>query len=117
MLVAIVSAAAIATARARRPARVSAAAAPASWTQGAGDEFETLSDAQRCDLVFAVAALDDDASLELLERALEDPSESVALAAARALRRRGENGALERYFSAHPGERARTLRVLVEILD
>ena len=88
-----------------------------SWTLAAGEEFAGLSDAERCDLIFAVAALDDEASRQLLSRALDDPSEAVALAAARALARRGNGETLQRYLSACSQERAQTLRFLVEILN
>lgn len=90
---------------------------PASWAQGAGEEFAELSEAARCDLIFAVAALDDEASSQLLERALDDSSESVALAAARALVNRGRAAIIEQYLAAHPGERTSSLRSLLEILD
>ena len=98
-------------------ARTQVPAAVPNWTDAAGDEFTRLSDAERCDLVFAVAALDDDASRQLLIRALDDPSDAVALAAARGLARQGEREALERYLSACSQERARALRLLVEILN
>jgi hypothetical protein len=88
-----------------------------SWTRAAGDEFAQLSDAERCDLVFAVAALDDEASQRLLVRALDDPSDAVALAAARALAQREDGATLERYFTQCTHERARALRFLVEILN
>lgn len=88
-----------------------------NWTHEAGGEFANLSDAERCDLVFAVAALDDEASRGLLARALDDPSEAVALAAARGLAHQGERETLERYLAACSHERARTLRLLVEILN
>lgn len=76
------------------------------WTDAAGHEFGGLSEPARCEMIFAIAALDDPRSLPLLERALADPSETVALAAARALAGRGGAAMVERYFAAHPGERA-----------
>jgi hypothetical protein len=88
-----------------------------SWTRAAGDEFDRLSAAERCDLVFAVAALEDDASRGLLLRALDDPAEAVALAAARSLAQRGEGAILDRYLAQRSDERTRALRLLVEILD
>jgi hypothetical protein len=92
------------------------AQAAAQWTTAAGEEFANLSEAERCDLVFAFAALDDARSLELLERALEDPSEAVALAAARAVAQRGRGPALQRYLDANPGERSRRIAQLLELL-
>jgi hypothetical protein len=85
------------------------------WTAAAGEEFADLSEAERCDLVFALAALDDVPSLLLLERALDDPSESVAIAAARAIARRG-GGALQRYFEANPGQRSARIAEVLELL-
>ncbi len=89
---------------------------PSSWAQGAGDEFAGLSEADRCDLIFAVAALEDERSHELLERALDDPSETVALAAARGLTRHGGASTLERYLAQRPGERARRIAQTLELL-
>ena len=98
--------------------RISVVAPPqAAWTQTAGEEFAALSAAERCDLVFAVAALDDESSQHVLLRALADPSEAVALAAARSLSRKGHTASLERHLAECSQERARKLRLLVEILD
>ncbi len=80
-----------------------------SWSGAAGPEFAALSEAERCDLIFAVAALEDVPSQALLERALDDPSEAVAIAAARALVRQERAGALAAYLAAHPGERAQRI--------
>jgi len=89
----------------------------AGWTSAAGHEFEGLSDAERCDLIFAVAALGDEASVNLLERALDDPSEPVALAAARSLCALGRSATLQRYLAARPGERTRRIADAVELLS
>jgi hypothetical protein len=86
------------------------------WTATAGEEFAHLCEAERCDLVFAYAALDDSQSLEMLERALDDPSEAVALAAARAVATRGRSAAVERYLELHPGERTRRIAAMLELL-
>jgi hypothetical protein len=87
-----------------------------AWTSAAGDDFSGLSESARCDLIFAVAALDDERSQRLLEHALDDPSEAVSIAAAHALHSRGCNAEVERYLADHPGERAvriaRTLALL-----
>jgi hypothetical protein len=102
----------------RRPAIVHALPpAPENWLAPVGDEFTALSDAERCDLIFAVAALEDESSERLLARALGDPSEGVALAAAHALARRSGLATLERYLMQCASERAASLRLLVEILD
>jgi hypothetical protein len=112
----VVLAAAIVFALRGRHGEGPAAAPVESWTHSAGPEFATLSEAGRCDLIFAVAALDDRPSQALLERALDDPSETVALAAARALVRRGRAAAVEEYLASHPGERAQRIARLVELL-
>ncbi len=91
------------------------AAATQPWAEAAGAEFAALTEAERCDLVFALAAVDDEPSRTILERALGDPSEAVCLAAARALAKLGRNGALERYFNAHPGERTRRVANALEL--
>ncbi|HTU82647.1 MAG TPA: hypothetical protein VMF61_10990 [Candidatus Acidoferrales bacterium] len=87
------------------------------WTNAAGEEFAGLSEPARCDLIFAVSALDDARSQRLLEHALDDPSEAVSLAAAHALISRGHGETVERYLAAHPGQRtdriARTLSLLL----
>jgi hypothetical protein len=76
------------------------------WTRAAGEEFAGLSEAARCDMIFAVAALDDERSMQLLEHALGDPAEAVALAAAHALTQRGRTACVQAFLDAHPGERA-----------
>ena len=80
------------------------------------DEFGKLSNAQRCEFVFAVATLDDPSSLRLLERALDDPCEAVALAAAHALTTAGRTAPLERFLSEHPGGRAESITASLELL-
>lgn len=87
--------------------------ATTDWTREAGAEFAGLSEPARCDLIFAVADLQDDASARLLLHALDDPSDAVALAAAHALARRGSAEAVNAYAAQHPGERAeRIVRTL-----
>lgn len=87
------------------------------WTREAGEEFAELSESARCDLIFAVAELDDARSRQLLEHALDDPSEAVALAAAHALARRGANETIEAYAQRRPGERSERLARTLELLD
>ena len=91
--------------------------ASTDWTQEAGEEFAGLPEPARCDLVFAVADLRDERSQRLLEHALDDPSEAVALAAAHALLARGSADALEAYAQRHPGERSERLARTLELLD
>jgi hypothetical protein len=67
--------------------------------------FATLAEPSRCDMIFAASALDDDGSARLLRFALDDPSETVTLAAARALVGRGLARAVDEYVARHPGER------------
>ncbi len=98
--------------RAKRPSFVRAE----NWARDAGEEFAALSEAERCDLIFAVAALGDAGSEQLLERALDDPSEAVALAAACSLARLGRSATLERYLAQCSGERARRISQTLELL-
>lgn len=87
--------------------------ATTDWTTQAGDEFAGLSESARCDLIFAVADLQDERSQQLLLHALDDPSEAVALAAAHALARHGKADAVQSYANEHPGGRAeRIVRTL-----
>jgi len=90
--------------------------ASSAWTSAAGDEFSGLSESARCDLIFAVAALDDDRSQRLLEHALDDPSEAVSIAAAHALHSRGRNDRVETYLAQHPGERADRIAATLSLL-
>lgn len=112
VLLCVVLTIALRAGRARRPALQPAK----SWAQDAGDEFVGLSEAERCDLIFAVAALEDERSQRLLESALDDPSEAVALAAARGLARHGASSTVERYLAARPGDRARRISQTLEFL-
>ena len=109
----------------RRTAAGRAPAAPArpplrtdtAWTSAAGDEFAGLTESARCDMIFAVAALDDERSQRLLEHALDDPSEAVSIVAAHALHTRGRNDRVEAYLSSHPGERADRIAQTLALLD
>jgi hypothetical protein len=87
--------------------------APA-WT---GDEFAGLSEAARCDLVFALQELPGDERTSTLVGALDDPSETVALAAAKALTARGERAQVDRYFEERPGARSDRLRNDLSLLS
>src|SRR6185312_1571013 len=75
--------------------------ASTGWTSGAGDEFEGLSESARCDMIFAVAALDDERSHSLLSHALRDPAEAVSLAAAHALASSGRRNLVEAFLAEH----------------
>lgn len=91
--------------------------ASTDWTSQAGAEFAGLSEPARCDLIFALADLDDERSQRLLSHALDDPSDAVALAAAHALMRRGDSQTLTQYTHRHPGERSERLARTLELLD
>ncbi|HLI94927.1 MAG TPA: hypothetical protein VKT72_02450 [Candidatus Baltobacteraceae bacterium] len=91
--------------------------ASTDWTKEAGAEFAGLSESARCDLIFAVAELEDERSQQLLAHALDDPSDAVALAAAHALMRRGDTPVVEAYAGRHPGERSQRLARTLELLN
>ena len=114
--VSIVTVLAVMAMRAKRQAVVVRHAADDTWAGEAGSEFAGLSESERCDVVFAIGALEDDASWPLLERALRDSSEAVALAAAHALTRRGNGESVERYLAANPGDRASRISSALEVL-
>lgn len=97
--------------RAREPLHVST-----DWTSAAGEEFANLTEPARCDMIFAVAALEDERSKQLLEYALDDPSEAVALAAAHALVGRGESETVQRHLSVHPSERSERIAQALSLL-
>ena len=99
------------------PKRIEPWVATTDWTTEAGTEFAGLSESARCDLIFAVADLDDERSQRLLLHALDDPSDAVALAAAHALTRRGAASALEEYAQRHPGERSERFARTLELLN
>jgi hypothetical protein len=90
--------------------------AAVDWTAAAGDGFENLSDAARCGMVFAMAELDDDRSRGLLEAALDDRSDAVALAAAHALATNGRLETVRAYAAAHPGPRGQHLLETISLL-
>ncbi len=89
----------------------------AGWTAEAGEEFATLSEAARCDLVFAVADLQDERADGLLLHALDDPSEPVALAAAHVLERRGAADRVREHVNRYPGKRARWIAETLALLQ
>lgn len=91
--------------------------ATTAWTNEAGAEFGGLSEAARCDLVFAVAALDDERSQKLLEHALNDPAEAVSLAAAHALAGHGRRALVETFLASRPGARADRIAQALALLD
>jgi hypothetical protein len=106
--------------RVAAPARVREGAplhASTDWTNEAGEEFAGLSESARCDLVFAVAALDDERSQRLLEHALNDPAEAVALAAAHALVTHGRRNLVDNFLGGHPGSRADRIAQALSLLD
>jgi hypothetical protein len=87
-----------------------------AWTAQAGEEFATLSEAARCDLVFAVADLQDERAEGLLLHALDDPSETVALAAAHILEKRGAADRVRARVKRYPGPRAQKIEETLELL-
>ena len=91
--------------------------ATTAWTNEAGDEFSGLSESARCDMVFAVAALDDERSQNLLEHALSDPAEPVALAAAHVLISSGRANIVHAFLEKHPSERADRIGQALSLLD
>jgi HEAT repeat protein len=80
-------------------------------------QYSKLSAAQRVDFIFALAAVEDPSTVELLQRALDDSDEGVALAAARVLTGGGRSDELERFFATHRGERAARLARTLELLN
>lgn len=75
-----------------------------------------LSEAERCEVIFAMAALDDDESREHLRAALNDPSETVALAAAHALANGGHIVTVNAYAQQNPGPRSQKLLDTIALL-
>ena len=90
--------------------------ATTDWTHEAGDEFAGLSESARCDLIFAVAALEDDRSHRLLEHALNDPAEAVSMAAAHALATTGRASELQKYLERNPGPRSERISETLSLL-
>jgi hypothetical protein len=88
-----------------------------AWTAEAGEEFATLSEAARCDLVFAVADLQDERAEGLLLHALDDPSDTVALAAAHVLEKRGAAERVRAHVKRHPGPRAKRIEETLALLQ
>lgn len=88
----------------------------ATWTHEAGAEFAGLSESARCDLIFAVGAFNDERSRLLLAHALDDPSTTVALAAAHALTRNGRIDDVREYAQSHEGQRSDELLQLLSLL-
>ena len=91
--------------------------ATTDWTHEAGDEFAGLSESARCDMVFAVGALDDERSQRLLEHALNDPAEAVALAAAHVLISSGRQSVVHTFLTENPGRRADRIAQTLSLLD
>ncbi len=79
--------------------------------------YDRLPEQARCELLFAAETLVDERARALLYRGLSDPSEAVALAAARGLARTEERAVFERALEALPPERARRLRETLAVLE
>jgi hypothetical protein len=88
----------------------------ADWKNQSAGEFARLSEPTRCDLVFAAAKVTDTSSSSFLERALNDPSESVVLAAAHALAASGRATILERFLRQYPQGRAARIAGMLSLL-
>lgn len=103
---------------ARRSSRPAVSVERTSWTGRAGEGFENLSEAARCDMIFAIAELPGDDRTATLQQALDDPSEAVALAAANALTVRGDGAVVQSHLASRPGARseriARDLSLLTD---
>ncbi len=93
------------------------AQAATGWSGETENEFAGLSEAARCDLVFAVATLEDERSQQLLVHALDDPAEAVALAAAHALVSSGRSSIVESFLARSPGPRAERISDTLALLD
>jgi hypothetical protein len=91
--------------------------ATTDWTNEVGDEFAGLSESARCDMIFAVAALEDERSNRLLMHALNDPAEAVSLAAAHALAGNGRRLVVDQYLTANPGQRADRIAQALALLE
>lgn len=115
-IVAVIGLALLLVPRRKETTRIALDAPPLSSDTHWGDEFAGLSESARCDLVFAVAALDGERSHPILEHALGDPSEAVALAAAHALTSQRQTDVVKRYLAGHPGERARRIAQTLDLL-
>jgi hypothetical protein len=102
----VVAIALVAVILARRSSRRVQPVERTSWTGRAGEGFEGLSEAARCDMIFAIGELSGADRTAMLQEALDDPSEAVALAAANALTVRGEDAVVQTYFATRPGARS-----------
>ena len=83
---------------------------------GSDDEFEHLNEAERCDYLFALSALDDPSKLSVIRRSLDDPSETVAIAAARSLIAAGRGAEVEALLEQRHDERAQRIAAALELL-
>ncbi len=101
----------------REPTLVEELARDEAWPSEVVEEFERLNEAARCEMIFAAASIDDERSRRLLEFALDDPAEAVALAAAHALATRGRGDLVAQYAQREPSERARRLVETLAFLE
>ncbi len=81
-----------------------------------GEEFAALDEQERCDLVFAMGAINEESSNDLLLRALGDPSQTVALAAAHALARNGRQAEVKRRLEAEERRGSKDLMRLLGLM-
>ena len=80
------------------------------------DDFANLNEAERCDYLFALSALDDPANISVLRSALDDPSETVAIAAARSLVAAGRASEVDTWLEQRSDERAQRIAAALELL-
>lgn len=83
---------------------------------GSHDDFKHLNEAERCDYLFALSALDDPSNLFVFRRALDDPSETVAIAAAHSLVAAGRSGEVEALLARRRDARAQHIAAALELL-
>lgn len=89
---------------------------PATAVASLSDDFADLNEAERCDYVFALSALDDPANAGLLRRAMDDPSDVVAIAAARSLVLAGRRDEVETMLARRDDARSRQIASALELL-
>jgi hypothetical protein len=89
---------------------------PALTIAAAPDDFADLNEEERCDYVFALSALDDPANVALLRRAMDDPSDVVAIAAARSLVLAGRCDEVDAMLARRQDARSQQIASALELL-
>lgn len=80
------------------------------------DDFGDLNEAERCDYVFALSALDDPANAERLRHAMDDPSDVVAIAAARSLVLAGRRAEVDALLARRGDPRSQRIASALELM-